>query len=570
MKEDLVRLLKDSAVLMELNGENAFKARAYANAARAVDRSDFDPAAGDEAAIDTIPGVGKGIAESIREFMRSGTIAAHDELRQSVPAGLFEMTQLKGVGPKKILAIHEALGIDTIGELEYACRENRLVDLKGFGEKTQSKILESIEQWNLRKDNFHLGRAVENAEEILAALRALDDVQRAELSGELRLVDETISAIDILVVGATPQEMEQGLTGLLDGIKHVDDGILGRGHSGLPVNIQCVPAGLFVWQRHQDSAAPAYAERFAAIAAEQGLEVGDEGLKHHGRDFNPADDDELYAALGLRTVPAELRDETDNLNNNDNIDFAARVDDTAMHGTLHIHSTWSDGRDSLPDMALAAKELGSSYICFCDHSRSAFYANGLDAARLKQQHAEIDDFNSRGHGIAVLKGIESDILPDGSLDYPDEVLASFDMIVASVHSVFNMARDAMTARLLRAVENPFTTILGHPTGRLLLARKAYDFDMNAVLERAAECGTVIEINANPHRLDLSWRNVRRARDMGIKFAVNPDAHCREDLRYVRYGLMIARKGGLGPDDIINTMNETQFRDFLAQQKARRS
>ncbi len=570
MKEDLVRLLKDSAVLMELNGENAFKSRAYANAARAIDRSDFDPAVSSENDIAGIPGVGKGIAESIREFMRSGTIAAHDELRQAVPAGLFEMTQLKGVGPKKILAINEALGIESIGELEYACRENRLVDLKGFGEKTQAKILESIEQWNLRKDNFHLGRAVENAEEILAALRVLDGVQRAELSGELRLVDETISAVDILVVGATPEALQQGLTDQLDDIEGRDDGIRGHGHSGLPVNIQTVPAGLFTWRRHQDSAAPAYAERFAEIAAENKLTIGSEGLKHDGREFHPAGDDELYAALGLQTVPAELRDDAANLNNNKEVKFPTRVDDAAMRGMLHIHSTWSDGRDSLPDMALAAKELGSSYICFCDHSRSAFYANGLDAARLKQQHAEIDEFNTQGHGITVLKGIESDILPDGSLDYPDDVLATFDMIVASVHSVLNMARDAMTARLLRAVENPYTTILGHPTGRLLLARKAYDFDMDAVLERAAECGTVIEINANPHRLDLSWRNARRARDMGIKFAVNPDAHRRDDLRYVRYGLMIARKGGLGPDDIINTMDETQFRDFLAQQKKRRA
>lgn len=563
MKTQLITILDAIADLMEFKGENQFKVRAFRNAAQSLRDTDVDIAeAARSGSLDTIPGVGKGIAAVIDEFVETGSVRAYEELSAEVPAGLLEMTRLPGLGPKKALAVYEQLGITSIGELEYACKENRLKDLKGFGIKTQEKILKAIQQWEANKDFARQNRAFADADRLLELLRPLPDVHRAELTGDLRRCMETVNRLHILVQSDNAEALTTPLGSLLTNVAVDGTCITGTSPNGLQTIIDVVPNQQFVWQWYRSTGSVAYLEEFDTLLNNVGLQAGKEALLQDGKPFPLDSEEDIFAAAKLPFLPPEIREGKGELALAQLNKLPALIEEKEMRGMLHIHSTWSDGHGSIRDMALAAKALGYEYIAMCDHSKAAFYANGLTEERVKAQHEEIDALNEENLGIRILKGIESDILADGSLDYPDHVLDTFDVIVASVHSLFTMPRETMTARIVRAVRNPYTTILGHATGRLLLARQGYDVDVDAVLEAAAETGTVIEINANPYRLDLDWRYVRKARDMGIRIAINPDAHHPDELRYVRYGIGIARKGLLSAGDIVNTLALDDFLTFI--------
>jgi DNA polymerase (family 10) len=563
MKAQLIAILDDIADLMEFKGENQFKVRAFRNAAQNLRDTDVDVAeAARSGSLDTIPGVGKGIAAVIEEFVETGSVRAYDELSAEVPAGLLEMTRLPGLGPKKALAIYEQLGITSIGELEYACKENRLKDLKGFGIKTQEKILKAIRQWEANKDFARQNRASGDASRLIEELRSLPGVQRAELTGDLRRCMETVNRLHILLQCDDIASLSAPLGALLTDISVEKTRLTGGSPNGLQTVIEAVPAQSFTWQWYRTTGSTAYHEEFDALLDKAGLQAGSEALLRNGKPLPLDSEQDIFSAVQFPFLPPETREGMGEIALAQQNKLPALIEEAEMRGMLHIHSTWSDGHGSIRDMALAAKALGYEYIAMCDHSKAAFYANGLTEDRVKAQHEEIDKLNEENIGIRILKGIESDILADGSLDYPDAILETFDLIVASVHSLFTMPRETMTDRIVRAVRNPYTTILGHATGRLLLARQGYDVDIDAVLEAAAEAGTAIEINANPYRLDLDWRHVRKAREMGIRIAINPDAHHPDELRYVRYGIGIARKGLLSAGDVVNTLSLDDFLAFL--------
>lgn len=560
MKTQLIPILEAMADMMEFKGENQFKIRAFRNAAQSLYDSTVDLAeATRSGTLGSIPNVGKGIAAVIEEFAATGVVQAHEELSCDVPPGLLEMTRLQGLGPKKALAVHEQLGISSIGELEYACRENRLKDLKGFGEKTQEKLLRSIQQWNANKQFARQHRAVADAELLLERLRVLPNVHTAELTGDVRRCAEVVASIHILIAAEQPERILPALADVL-GEGAMDENILhGISPNGIRTHIELVVPQRFPLRLFRTTGSEHFLHAFDTLLSHYDLRT------HHdmiatlaGEEVMVENENDIFALAELPLLPPETREGLGELDLAQRNALPALIEERDMRGMLHIHSTWSDGHGSVRDMALAAKELGYEYIALCDHSKTAFYANGLNEDRVKAQHDEIDKLNAENLGIHILKGIESDILADGSLDYSDAVLDTFDLVVASVHSQFSMPKETMTARIVNAIRNPYTTILGHPTGRLLLARDSYALDMDAILEAAAETNTVIEINANPYRLDLDWRVVRKARTMGIRIAINPDAHHPNELRYVRFGVGIARKGLLAATDVVNTLSLAEF------------
>jgi len=573
MDAQLLHLLDETATLLELANDNPFKIRAFQNAVRALETSTIDLAAEYEAktlesALSQVRGVGKGLYETIIEYLQTGSIALLEELRARVPEGVVAMTTLRGLGAKKVRTLWTELGIASIAELETACQAGRVAALKGFGEKTQANIVEAIAQWRSSQEAFHLHKAFADAEHLRTLIRACPSVERAELTGQLRRYCEVISRIEFLIQTQHADSALQELVQVFPSAQRTNAQTLAMSSEhGIPTMFFLVSQAEFVQQWHQTSASEEYNQAFRAFVNEQAPAVESLQTLH--------DEESLYNAYHLSWVPPELRESAamvKAVSQEPQESSQNLITATDMRGALHVHSTWSDGKHSIRQMAEAASALGFEYIAICDHSKSAGYANGLSEERIKRQHEEIDALNeelasqataNNRHStvkgelpsapIRILKGIESDILHDGSLDYADSVLETFDVVVASVHSRFTMSREAMTERIIRAMQHPCTTILGHPTGRLLLRRKEYAIDIEEVIAAAAEYGTVLELNANPYRLDLSWRNCIIAHKQGVRLAINTDAHSCEDLQYLRFGVGIARKAGLCNHDVVNTL-----------------
>lgn len=563
-KREISRLFEEIGLLLELKGESPFKSNAYYNAARTIETLTDDVtelvASG---RIRELKGIGPALAEKLAELVGTGRLAYYDELKKSVPAGLVEMIAIPGLGPKKITAVWNQLGITTIGELEYACIENRLVSLPGFGQKTQDKIRQGILQLKKRR-GFHLfSSAIGEAERIVAAIRQVQGVRRAELVGDLRRRMEVVRTISILAAADRPQSI---LTGLqqAEGLAELTlSGTTITGMSSIGVPVSVVVAEELT--AHALLAATGSDEHLAALAARAARRqipwnpMGDPS----GKRAPKADSEEaLYACLDLPFIPPELREGLDEIDTAEAGRLRPLVEAGQIRGIFHNHTTYSDGSASLDEMVAAAKALGYRYIGISDHSQSAFYANGLKEDRIREQHAAIDALRKRATGIAVFKGIEADILADGAMDYPDEILARFDFVIASVHSRFNLSEEEQTHRVLRALANPYVTMLGHPTGRLLLSREGYRIDMKRVIDAAKQYGKVVEINANPHRLDLDWRLCRYAKAHGVKVSINPDAHATNGLEDVPFGVNVARKGGLEASDVVNTVGPEEILSAL--------
>lgn len=566
MNAELITIVKEFATLMELAGENQFKTRAFSNAARILETEKIDvKAAVANGSLQRTKGIGAGIQAVITEYVETGDIAAYRELKAAIPPGLLEMAKIKGLGVKKILAVHGELGIATVGELEYACRENRLADLKGFGAKTQEKILSAIEQYNSSKYTYRVDKARVEAEELLAKARALDGVEQADISGAVRRACELVTDIYLVAQARdVTAALRQGAEALSATPTQTGNALEGSTPGGIPFIVEFTGSDAYYWRLHQTTGSTAYVEELARKLTSGDIIPGERGLYSNGQPLAVHGEADIFVAAKIHPIPPELREEPHIVKHAEERALPRLIEENDMRGMLHIHSNWSDGRDSLREMALGAKAMGYTYFAICDHSQSAVYANGLRPDRVQRQHEEIDELNAEDLGIRILKGIESDILPSGELDYDDAVLETFDVVVASVHSVFSMTREAMTDRIIKAVENPYTTILGHPTGRLLLARKGYDVDLEAVIDAAADHNTIIEINANPYRLDLDWRFVRSAKERGVEIAINPDAHRVEDLGLVRYGVGIARKGGLEAQDVVNTFSLERFLERIGK------
>lgn len=545
----VIDLLEHMAILLELNGENPFKIRAYQNGARALEGVEGElEEAVRSGALKQVKGIGAGLFADIKTLVETGQLPAYDALVAKTPPGLIEMLAIPGVGPKKVKAIHEGLGITTIGELEYACLENRLVDLPGFGAKTQAKILQSIETWKKNRGKSLYAEALPVAEALVAAIAALPAVERAEVAGALRRKAEIVEGIELVAESSAPEAAIAAVAGLAlveEALEATAEARIFKLKSGQLARVTVLPADRYGLGLLLATGSEAFIESLAARAESRGLSWPLAGAW--------PDEAAVFEALAMPVVPPELREGLGETAQAVRGALPTLVEDRDLQGVFHVHTRYSDGEATVRDMALKARQMGYRYIGISDHSEAAFYAHGLSRDRIAEQQAEIRALNEELEGIRILSGIEADILADGALDYDDETLATFDFVIGSVHSRFGQDRAAMTHRLVTALSHPKLTMLGHMTGRLLLSREPYDFDLEAVLQAAAAHGKIIELNANPHRLDIDWRDLQAARRLGIPIAINPDAHSPEGLDHTRFGVAVARKGGLAAGDVFNAL-----------------
>ena len=571
-KKDIIRILEEIGVYLEIKGESPFKVIAYANAARRLETLEEDlEELVRRGGLTSIKGIGDALSKKITELVTTGRLEYYDELKASIPPGHLEMLRIPGLGPKKIRGLHEKLAIETLGELEYACMENRLVELPGFGEKTQQKILTGIEHLKRYKERHLYSEALIPAEELLGQLRGGPGVLSASLAGSIRRGNETVKDIDLLAVADKPEALSQWFAGLPD-----VENIIARGNTkvsvflkaGINADLRIVSPLEFPFALHHFTGSKEHNVAMRSRAKQLGIKMNEYGLFRDDVRIPCASEHDVFSALGLAWVPPELREDTGEIEVAGTGVMPSLVEAKDIRGIFHIHTTASDGSSSLEAVVAAAKKMGLEYIGIADHSEAAFYAGGLTPEAIRRQHEAIDELNRKDTGFHIFKGIEADSLPDGRLDYDDATLETFDFVIAAVHSHFTMSKDDMTARIMKALDNRHTTILAHPTGRLLLAREPYALDLERIIDFAASRGKVIELNANPHRLDLDWSHCKYAKRQGARIAINPDAHQAEGLGDIRYGVNIARKGWLEAQDVINCMGLNEMKAFLAKAKGR--
>jgi DNA polymerase (family 10) len=569
----IARILDEMGTLLEVRGENAFRCRAYHNAAQALKElpDDLSGMIAD-GTLAEIPGIGATMLAKIAQLATSGELPSYDELRRLTPPGLVALLRVPGLGPKKIKTLHDDLKIESLADLRAAAEAGKIAAIKGFGAKTEAKILEGVSFIESVGDRILQSTARRLIEPILAAIKANPAVIRAEACGSFRRRGETIGDLDILFSAADPVPVIDAFVELPYVAKVLAHGPT-KASVRLADGVQCDLRGVeddqFAFALHYFTGSKAHNIAMRRRAIDQDLKLNEyalEGPKGAVRCKTEAD---LFAALGLSYIPPEMREDAGEIRlaEEGTIPELVTLDD--LVGTFHCHSDWSDGGATVAEMAEAARDLGLKYLGIADHSRSAGYAGGLTIDRVRAQWDEIDALNaSFGKSFRIFKGTECDILTDGSLDFPDDVLEGFDYVVASVHSNFGLSRDAMTARIVRAVRHPLVTMLGHPTGRLLLARDGYDVDLDAVIDAAAKSGTMIEINANPHRLDLDWVHARRASANGVMIVINPDAHSPNGLTDLDYGVGVARKAGLTAGQILNTQSLSNVTKSLERLRRR--
>jgi len=570
-KRDAAHLLEQIAAYLELKGENTFRVRAYQNAARAVAHYPGDLleglVTGDLA---QSRGIGPGTLAIIEEAARTGRARVLEDLRAEIPSGLVEMMRISGLGVTKIRQIHDSLAIDTIADLEAAARDGRLARLPRFGPRTAEKILKGIEYLR-RAEEFHLfHHARDEGYRLAAALADLPGINRVELAGSLRRRRELIRDLDLVVEtdhpGADLADRLGSVVGVDDFVGKSPEAFTIRFASDTVVDLYLSPPERFGWELLRATGNPAHLEQLRARAKALGLTWDADGLRRDGALLPCSSENDVYAALDLDYVPPELREGTD--------EVAAAADRRLPHlieagdirGFLHCHTTYSDGTSTIEEWACAAADAGYEYIGITDHSGAATYAGGLYADSIPDQHREIDEANRTTPHLRVLKGVEVDILEDGSLDYDPVTREQFDFVIASVHNRFAQSSGEMTDRILRALDDPTMTILGHPTGRLLLSRDPYPMDLPAILARAADRGVAVEINAHPQRLDLDWRMVRTALELGVTISLGADAHNTQGMSNMDLGLGIARKGGLTAAHVLNCRS---LDGFLAFARCRR-
>jgi len=534
-------VLSQIAAYLELGGENRFKARAYHRAARSLLALAVDDLAPmlRSGELAQVRGLGPATLNVVRDLVETGESTYLEQLKARTPEGLLDLMNVPGLGVEKIHKLYSELGIQSVADLEAAARDGRLVKMKGMGPKTAQKLLAGIDFMRTAVTRKLYPHAIVEANAILAAVRSHPDVERAEIAGSLRRRREVVADVDIVAACAgDPSAVAQSFTRVAGVRASEGDGasVVIRFVDGTKLDLMCVP---------RDEFALAW---FGATGTREHVEAVARRVR--GR-VKGADEVDVYRAAGLDWIPPELRE------NQGEVESAAvhalprLVELADLRGVLHCHTTYSDGKAPVTDMAAAARALGWSYLGISDHSEAAFYASGVERDRMVEQHQEIDRLNATLDGFRVLKGVEADILADGRLDYDADFLGRFDYVIASIHSRFKMDGNAMTARVLRAMDDPHMTILAHPTGRLLLSREPYALDVDAVLEKAAAVGVAIEVNADPHRMDLDWHYLKRAKELGVTIEIGPDAHSRGGLEWTELGVAMARKGWMEASNILN-------------------
>jgi DNA polymerase (family 10) len=540
--KEVGNLLKTLAALMELHGENEFKIKTYSNASFQIGRVPEPVMMMDQATMEATKGIGKSVAARLLELRSTGTIAALEQLYAITPPGIVDMLRIKGLGAKKVSVIWKELGVESPGELLYACYENRLAKLKGFGEKTQQSVIESIEYYQSNMGKFHFAVVLSEA---LLLESIWPDNGNWERSGPFRREDNIIEVLEwITTLPADQLPVPGGWQ--TNGNTHT-----AMSANGIPLRLTTVQPVDFARTLFQQTGCPLHVERVLAKV--------DVSLSF-------SHETEIYAAAGLPFIPPFLRENLAEWSFKKSEQLSEIIQAADIKGVVHNHSTWSDGRHTIREMAEACIAMGYEYLVMSDHSRTAVYAGGLEIERVLQQHQEIDALNIELAPFRIFKSIESDILNDGSLDYPDDILHRFDLVIASVHQNLRMDIDKATNRLLRAIQHPYTTILGHMTGRLLLSRLGYPLDFEKIIDACAEYGVAIEVNANPYRLDMDYTWIPYAQEKGVLIPINPDAHSTQGIRDIFFGVTAARKGGLKKQHTLNARSLPEFEKWLQERK----
>jgi DNA polymerase (family 10) len=569
--EQIADVLDDMGSLLEIKGENPFKCRAYHNAADALRgvTGDISSLVAD-ASLTEIPGIGASTFAKIAQLATSGHCNEYEALRREVPPGLLDLLRVPGLGAKKIKALRDALGVCGVADVKKAAQEGAIAGIKGFGAKTQAKILEGLEFLDKAGARMLQNTAMRLAAPMKAACESHPDVTRTSICGSLRRRAETIGDLDILVATNHPRRVLDDLANrpeVVAVLAHGDTKLSVRLSEGAQCDIRAVSEEQFPFALNYFTGSKAHNIAMRKRAIAMGLKLSEYGLVADDGTPTPCPDEAaIYEALGLAYVPPELREDTGEMALAETGKIPNLVTLENLTGTFHCHTDWSDGANTLEQMAEAAQARGWNYLGISDHSRSAAYAGGLSIEKLERQWRAIDQLNEAfGGKFRLFRGIECDILVDGSLDYPDEILARFDFVVASIHSGFGQDRETQTSRLVRAAENPHVTMLGHPTGRLLLARPGYPVDLEAVIKACARTGTMIEINASPYRFDLDTEHTRFAKKCGVTISINPDAHSISGLDDVEYGVGLARRAGLEAKDVLNSFD---LRDIMKLLKSK--
>lgn len=568
---EIAGILYQMAELLELHAENRFKIIAYSRAARAIESltEDIEQVCRD-GRLEGIPGVGKAIAEKIKEYLRTGRIQSHQDLLADTPQGLAELLQISGLGPKTVFMLHEKLDITNLDELEKAAREHRIRRLPRMGVVREKNILKSIERYRKRSNRILYSTAESIVDEILTYLGGIEGLEHATAAGSYRRRKETVGDIDILATAARPEEIVAAFVKM-----PLVEEVLAKGptkasvimNDTIQVDLRIVEHRSYGTVLQYFTGSKEHNVSMRQLALDRGYSLSEYSLTRlaNGQDLFFDQEEEVYQALGLQYIPPELREDRGEIEAALGGKLPRLVEAKDIRGDLHVHSIWSDGRASIIELAQAARSMGYEYIALSDHSPSVGIAGGIGREKMEEKIEAVAEANDSLEGITILMGAEVDIKADGSLDYPDDLLERMDVVVASVHMAQQQKERTITGRLISAIENQNVDIIGHPTGRIINQREPSDMDFHAVLEAAARAGTALEINAHPSRLDLNDVNARAAKEMGVQMSINSDAHDAGQLLNMKYGINVARRAWLEKKDLINAMDLKDLIQFLKKE-----
>ncbi|MFC2145137.1 DNA polymerase/3'-5' exonuclease PolX [Actinomycetota bacterium] len=571
-KKQIVKILNKTATLLELGGANFFKVRAYHIAASALESSDIEIEKDISVPVlQEIKGIGANIARHIKELIDNGTFKEYEDLKKTTPPGLIEMLKIPGMGAKKIHYLFDTLQIADIDTLELACKKDKLMDLPGFGKKSQENILKGIRVLRKYQEKYLYGEVISEAVAVIEKIKSRKEVIRASLGGSVRRKNEIVKDIDIVASTADPLSVMDFFTNMDEA-----EDIIAKGNtkssirirSGINIDIRTVTDEQYPYALHHFTGSKEHNTAMRSMAKKMGIKMNEYGLFKDDKLIKCKSEEDIFAVFSMDFIPPELRENFGEIEAAKKGTLPDLVKDEDIRGLIHIHTNYSDGHMTLEQTVGEAKKMGLKYIGISEHSRSAWYAGGMQEKDIDSHLEDIDRLNKKLKDFKIFKGIESDILNDGSLDYSDEILQKFEFVIIAIHSNFNMARDQMTERIIKAVQNPFSTILAHPTGRLLLERDPYEVDIKKVIDEVSIHDVALELNANPSRLDLDWRSAKYAHEKGVKVFINPDAHSIDTLYDYSFGINIARKGWLESKDIANTLSLKQMETYLKNKKGK--
>jgi DNA polymerase (family X) len=555
--QDIANIFYHIAEILEIQGENPFKIRAYIKAAQTVESYTKELSEiKDVEQLKELPGIGEKIALKIKELVETGKLEMYEKLKKSEIAPLIELLQVPGLGPKHVKLIYDKLGIKTIDQLEKATKAGKLRGLPGLGEKTEQNILKGIDQERRHKERFPLGVILPKAESIVSQLKQVKEVKDINLGGSIRRMKETIGDVDILVSSTKAKKVSDAFVKLPEVQNILSEGATKSSvmtKDGFQMDLRVVSPESYGAALHYFTGSKAHNIRIRSMGVDRGLKINEYGVFKGKKSIAGKTEQEVFKSVGLPFIPPEIREDWGEIEAAQKGKLPHLIEQKDLKGDLHIHSNWTDGRSSIEDMALAAQKMGYLYMALCDHSPAIGITNGLTPERIVKRKQEIDKVNKKLKGFVILNGAEVDIRSNGKMDFEDDILKELDIVVAAVHTKFTQPKDEMTKRIISAIENPYVDILAHPTGRLIGRRDPYEVDMDKVLDAAKANHKIMELNAYPDRLDLNDLHCRKAKEKGVKIAISTDSHWTEHFAWIRYGIATARRGWLEPEDVVNTL-----------------